>query len=207
MRSPPAVYSMTKQTCWGVWKQAKRFTRKGCRAWVTISKIRFSHIRLGRGGKLSGRETAICNSILSHVNYHFHNCSGAQLHIIKKEQTLTHLHIWAVLYYDYIFVWAFTLSISNSQLTHLSTSSLATISPFFKALIANSSFVRCNSDNNTYIKDEQKQSRYLRYWSVTRNSGQEMQSRLTEKKKYLSALHQVCSQLDCFLVFWFWSGI
>lgn len=51
IRSPPAEYSITKHTCSGVWKQPKRFTRKGCPALVTAAKIRFSHIRLGRRQK------------------------------------------------------------------------------------------------------------------------------------------------------------
>lgn len=51
IRSPPAEYSITKHTCSGVWKQPKRFTRKGCPALVTAAKIRFSHIKLGRRQK------------------------------------------------------------------------------------------------------------------------------------------------------------
>lgn len=46
MRSPPAVYSMTKHTCSGVWKHANRLTRNGWREPLTVSKMRFSHIRL-----------------------------------------------------------------------------------------------------------------------------------------------------------------
>lgn len=154
MRSPPAVYSMTKQTCWGVWKQAKRFTRKGCRAWVTISKIRFSHIRLGRRKKLlSGWETAMWSSAM--LTIAFIIAMVPNYRSFKRTDLDRCAHVSGSILW--LFVWAFTFSISNSQLTHLSTSSLATISPFFNALIANSSFVRRNSDNNTYIKDEQKQ--------------------------------------------------
>lgn len=51
IRSPPAEYSITKHTCSGVWKQPKRFTRKGCPALVTAAKIRFSHIRLEKRQK------------------------------------------------------------------------------------------------------------------------------------------------------------
>lgn len=47
IRSPPAAYSITKHTCSLVWKQAKRLTRNGCRTLFTVSKILFSHIRLG----------------------------------------------------------------------------------------------------------------------------------------------------------------
>lgn len=46
MRSPPAAYSMTKQTCSCVWKHANRLTRNGWRTLLTVSKILFSHIRL-----------------------------------------------------------------------------------------------------------------------------------------------------------------
>lgn len=46
MRSPPAVYSMTKHTCSGVWKHANRLTKNGWWEPLTVSKIRFSHIRL-----------------------------------------------------------------------------------------------------------------------------------------------------------------
>lgn len=46
IRSPPAVYSMTKHTCSGVWKHANKLTRKGWCDMFTISKMRFSHIRL-----------------------------------------------------------------------------------------------------------------------------------------------------------------
>lgn len=46
IKSPPAAYSITKQTCSFVWKHAKRFTRKGCLTLFTVSKILFSHIRL-----------------------------------------------------------------------------------------------------------------------------------------------------------------
>lgn len=46
IRSPPAVYSITKHTCSDVWKHANRFTRNGCLALFTVSKIRFSHIKL-----------------------------------------------------------------------------------------------------------------------------------------------------------------
>ena len=42
MRSPPAAYSITKQTCEDVWKQANMLTRKGCRIELATSKIRFS---------------------------------------------------------------------------------------------------------------------------------------------------------------------
>lgn len=50
IRSPPAAYSMTKQTCSDVWKHANRLTRKGCRTLLTVSKILFSHIRLPQRG-------------------------------------------------------------------------------------------------------------------------------------------------------------
>lgn len=46
IRSPPAVYSITKHTCSGVWKHANKLTRKGWCDMFTISKMRFSHIRL-----------------------------------------------------------------------------------------------------------------------------------------------------------------
>lgn len=46
IRSPPAVYSITKHTCSAVWKQANKLTRKGWCDIFTISKMRFSHIRL-----------------------------------------------------------------------------------------------------------------------------------------------------------------
>lgn len=46
IRSPPAVYSITKHTCSGVWKHANRLTRKGWCDMFTISKMRFSHIKL-----------------------------------------------------------------------------------------------------------------------------------------------------------------
>lgn len=48
------MYSMTKHTCSGVWKHANRLTRKGWWEPLTVSKIRFSHIRLEtdrRGGR------------------------------------------------------------------------------------------------------------------------------------------------------------
>lgn len=50
IRSPPAVYSITKHTCSEVWKHANKLTRKGWWDMFTISKMRFSHIRL-QGGK------------------------------------------------------------------------------------------------------------------------------------------------------------
>lgn len=50
IRSPPAAYSMTKQTCSCVWKHANRLTRNGWRTLLTVSKILFSHIRLGKRG-------------------------------------------------------------------------------------------------------------------------------------------------------------
>lgn len=50
IRSPPAVYSITKHTCSGVWKQANRLTRNGWCDKFTISKMRFSHIKLGEEG-------------------------------------------------------------------------------------------------------------------------------------------------------------
>lgn len=53
IRSPPAAYSMTKQTCSAVWKQANRLTRKGCRTLLTVSKILFSHIKLPKRGRQS----------------------------------------------------------------------------------------------------------------------------------------------------------
>ena len=56
IRSPPAVYSITKHTCSGVWKHANRLTRKGWCDMFTISKMRFSHIRLQEeGGSEDGR--------------------------------------------------------------------------------------------------------------------------------------------------------
>lgn len=58
MRSPPAVYSMTKHTCSGVWKHANRLTKNGWWEPLTVSKIRFSHIRLetdrGQGPGVGG---------------------------------------------------------------------------------------------------------------------------------------------------------
>lgn len=51
IRSPPAVYSMTKHTCSGVWKHANRLTRKGWCDMFTTSKMRFSHIRLQEEGE------------------------------------------------------------------------------------------------------------------------------------------------------------
>lgn len=51
IRSPPAVYSITKHTCSGVWKHANRLIRKGWCDMLTISKMRFSHIRLGEEGE------------------------------------------------------------------------------------------------------------------------------------------------------------
>lgn len=57
IRSPPAVYSMTKHTCSGVWKHANRLTRNGWCDMFTISKMRFSHIRLQeRNERKSGEE-------------------------------------------------------------------------------------------------------------------------------------------------------
>lgn len=58
MRSPPAVYSMTKHTCSGVWKHANRLTKNGWWEPLTVSKIRFSHIRLETEGELGGRGRA-----------------------------------------------------------------------------------------------------------------------------------------------------
>lgn len=46
IKSPPAAYSMTKHTCSCVWKHANKLTRNGWRTLLTVSKIRFSHIRL-----------------------------------------------------------------------------------------------------------------------------------------------------------------
>lgn len=51
IRSPPAVYSMTKHTCSGVWKHANRLTKNGWWEPLTVSKIRFSHMRLETDGQ------------------------------------------------------------------------------------------------------------------------------------------------------------
>lgn len=51
IRSPPAVYSMTKHTCSAVWKQANKLTRKGWCDRFTTSKMRFSHMRLKKGAQ------------------------------------------------------------------------------------------------------------------------------------------------------------
>lgn len=61
IRSPPAVYSMTKHTCSGVWKHANKLTRKGWWELLTVSKIRFSHMRLRRRtGGAWGEGAALC---------------------------------------------------------------------------------------------------------------------------------------------------
>lgn len=103
IRSPPAAYSITKQTCSCVWKQAKRLTRNGWRTLLTVSKILFSHIRLEGSRKPSA---------------------------VKPERTDVLLFL--------------------CQSLHLSTSSRATMSPFFRALIANISPVLLYSANNTW---------------------------------------------------------
>lgn len=46
MRSPPGVYSITKQAWSGVWKHANMFTRKGWPEELTTSKMRFSQCKL-----------------------------------------------------------------------------------------------------------------------------------------------------------------
>jgi hypothetical protein len=53
---------MTKHTCSGVWKHANRLTRKGWWETFTVSKIRFSHIRLEGEEKNNsgGGENEIC---------------------------------------------------------------------------------------------------------------------------------------------------
>lgn len=89
IRSPPAVYSITKHTCSGVWKHANRLTRKGWRTLFTVSKMRFSHIKLP--------ETTF---------------------LVKWPKQ------------DLYFASRLFVSL------YLSTSSLATISPFFRALMA-----------------------------------------------------------------------
>lgn len=46
MRSPPQAYSMTKQTCFDVWKHANKLIKNGCLTAVATSKILFSDIKL-----------------------------------------------------------------------------------------------------------------------------------------------------------------
>lgn len=48
IRSPPGVYSITKQAWWGVWKHANMFTRNGWSEELTTSNIRFSQFKLPR---------------------------------------------------------------------------------------------------------------------------------------------------------------
>lgn len=121
IRSPPAVYSMTKHTCSGVWKHANRLTRKGWWELLTVSKIRFSHIRLEAEGR--GRRARWIGGLW---------CSRSVALIIIKH-------------------------------SYLSTSSLATISPFFRALMAYWLPVFLYSDSNTW-REQVKISRMKLQW-------------------------------------------
>lgn len=60
MRSPPGANSVTKQVWLGVWKQARRDSRKGCPVQPTASRIRFSQYRLQGGGRGFRGEEKLC---------------------------------------------------------------------------------------------------------------------------------------------------
>lgn len=121
IRSPPAAYSMTKQTCSCVWKHANKLTRNGWRTLLTVSKILFSHIKLA---KRKEKTAWVAVKIRTGFTWRHrtHNCSS----IIKKP--------------------------------HLSTSSRATMSPFFKALMANISPVLLYSANNTWRRKAEQRN-------------------------------------------------
>lgn len=109
IRSPPAAYSITKQTCSCVWKHANRLTRNGWRTLLTVSKILFSHIRLAKRG-------------------------GSWVTTLHRSD-LTVGGLW-------------------KSFEYLSTSSRATMSPFFRALMANISPVLLYSAKSTCGGDE-----------------------------------------------------
>lgn len=81
IRSPPHAYSITKQTCFSVWKQANKLTRNGWRIEFAVSKTLFSQSRLKRNKK-----TFICSCQSNNIP----NVGDHNLILLMK----TNIHWW-----------------------------------------------------------------------------------------------------------------